>query len=130
MTNERRHPVLHIRAELSSHLAGVASRRPVSKVLLRSSLVFAALSASHVAGIFLAPSALAPLFAGSIYLPLTALKMLGLPVYRNAEAWGWAAPSALGWLLMLLLWGAVWWGVARLAVRWQQRTAKKADGRG
>lgn len=103
---------------------------PLSKVLLRSPVVFAGLAAGHVAGLLLAPAPLAPLFAGSVYLPLTALRMLGVPVYRNPEAWGWAAPSALGWLLVLVLWGAVWWGVARLAARWQQRFARKADGRG
>lgn len=86
-----------------------------------SRLVFAALAMLHLCGFFFALDALAPLLAGSIYLPLMLLKFAGLPVYASAEAWGWARPSPFGWAAVALLWALVWWGVARLATRWQGR---------
>ena len=84
---------------------------------LRTFHVFSALAGLHIMGFLLAPKPLAPVFAGSVYLPLTLLKWAGLPVYENSEGWGWAAPSAFGWLAAIVLWSACWWMVARLVTR-------------
>ena len=75
----------------------------------------------HAMAFLLEPTYLAPLLAGSIYLPLTALKMAGLPVYANSEAWGWAAPSTLGWCALFALWGLVWWSVTIVVIKWRRR---------
>ena len=85
---------------------------------IRTSSVFAGLAAAHAAGFLFAPEPLGPLLANSVYLPLTLLKMLGLPVYANAQAWGWAAPSSFGWLAVAVIWGVAWWAVARVVTRW------------
>ena len=84
---------------------------------MRSRYLFAALAILHVGGVLFPPSPLAPLIAGSVYVPLTALKMAGLPVYASAEAWGWASPSRLGWAAVIVFWGLAWWGVAKLVAR-------------
>jgi hypothetical protein len=83
---------------------------------LRWSL-FLALVGGHAATAFVAPDTLAPAFAGSIYLPLMVLHAAGLPVLAPAASGGWPAPSAPGWVMVVLLWLAVWWGVASLASR-------------
>ncbi len=54
------------------------------------------------------PDTLAAAIAGSVYLPLWPLSALGLPVYTQAEAWGWSNPSRLGWGLLVVVWSAVW----------------------
>ncbi|WNG19424.1 hypothetical protein [Cystobacter fuscus] len=69
-----------------------------------------------------APEALAPAMAGSIYLPLMALRAVGLPVFGQAESGGWPGPSPLGWILVVAFWAAVWWGVASLVSRRAGRT--------
>ncbi|MFP2905133.1 hypothetical protein ACLESD_08770 [Pyxidicoccus sp. 3LFB2] len=63
------------------------------------------------------PEALAPAVAGSVYLPLMALRALGLPVLGRAESGGWAGPSLLGVMAVAVFWGAVWWGVVSLVAR-------------
>jgi hypothetical protein len=68
------------------------------------------------------PEAIAPAVAGSVYLPLMALRAVGLPVFGKAESGGWAAPSLLGWILVAAFWAAVWWGVVSLASRLGGRT--------
>lgn len=75
------------------------------------------LLALHAGTFLLASGWLAPLLAGSVYLPLTALKMAGLPVYANPEAWGWAAPSVFGWCAVVVLWGIAWWSFAAIVIR-------------
>ena len=84
---------------------------------MRSLYLFAAFALLHVGGVLFAPEPLAPLMAGSIYLPLTLLKVMGLPVYASVEGWGWAAPSPFGWAAVVVLWGLIWWLVARIATR-------------
>ena len=79
--------------------------------------LFAALVLLHASGFLFAPKGLAPLFGNSVYLPLTLLKMAGLPVYASTEAWGWASPSLFGWVAVILFWALVWWAVANLVVR-------------
>ncbi|EPX62775.1 hypothetical protein D187_008963 [Cystobacter fuscus DSM 2262] len=63
------------------------------------------------------PEAIAPAVAGSVYLPLMALRAVGLPVFGRAESGGWPGPSPLGWILVATFWAAVWWGVVSLAGR-------------
>jgi hypothetical protein len=52
---------------------------------------------------------LAPVIAGTVYLPLWMLESVGLPVFGRAEAGGWAAPNMLGWLLVAVIWTTLWW---------------------
>ncbi|MFY1827151.1 hypothetical protein ACN47A_14625 [Myxococcus fulvus] len=61
--------------------------------------------------------AVAPVVAGSVYLPLMLLSGLGLRVYGPGESGGWAPPSLLGWMLLALFWGLVWWAVVSLGAR-------------
>lgn len=63
------------------------------------------------------PAAIAPVVAGTIYLPLWPLSALGIPVFSPAEPGGWAAPSLLGWLAFVVMWGLVWWAVVALVMR-------------
>jgi hypothetical protein len=60
---------------------------------------------------------LAPLAAASIYLPLWPLHSVGLSVFGPAESGGWSAPSLLGWVIVVAVWLAVWFGVATLLTR-------------
>jgi hypothetical protein len=55
------------------------------------------------------PEALAPVVAGTVYLPLWLLEAVGLPVFGRAEVGGWAAPNMLGWLLVAATWTTLWW---------------------
>lgn len=88
---------------------------------MRRGYVFAMLVMLHLGGFLYAPKPLAPFLAGSVYLPLTALKFMGLPVYASSEAWGWASPSIFGWLAVGLLWTLLWWGIASVFTRSQRR---------
>jgi len=58
------------------------------------------------------PEAIAPVVAGSIYVPLLVFRELGLPVLAAAESGGWSAPSILGWSVVAAFWAVLWWGVA------------------
>lgn len=71
----------------------------------------------HFLVLGLAPETLAPALAGSVYLPLMPLRALGLPVLSSAQSGGWAGPSVLGWAVVVLVWAAIWWGVASLVAR-------------
>jgi len=75
---------------------------------LRWSL-FIALVGLHIAGLIAAPDALRPAFAGSVYIPLMALDAAGMPVFSASESAGWSAPSWVGWIMVGILWVAVWW---------------------
>jgi hypothetical protein len=72
--------------------------------------LFAALVLLHAAAAtgFFSSEALAPVVAGSIYLPLIPLEAVGIPVFAPAESGGWAAPSLLGWGMVVSLWPALW----------------------
>lgn len=50
--------------------------------------------------------------AGSVYLQLLVMRMLGLGVFAAAESGGWSAPSLLGWIVVGVFWAVVWWRVA------------------
>lgn len=78
---------------------------------------FVVLVGSHAALAWLSPEGLAPLIAGSLYLPLLPLQAIGLPVFATGESGGWPAPSVLGWALALLVWLALWWAMATLLAR-------------
>ncbi len=54
------------------------------------------------------PDALAAVVAATVYLPLLPLSVLGVPVFSAAEAGGWARPSAVGWLVLAVLWSVSW----------------------
>jgi hypothetical protein len=62
-------------------------------------------------------AALGPALAASVYGPLFVLDALRLPVFGNGPSGGWAGPAPFGWVCLLLLWGALWWGVAALLAR-------------
>jgi len=79
--------------------------------------LFVVLVASHAAVTLAAPDALAPALAGAVYLPLMVLHAAGVPVFVAAASGGWSAPSLLGWVIVGLLWLAVWWGVASVVSR-------------
>ena len=80
-------------------------------------IVFGVLAALHAAVAAFAPPVLAPAVAGSVYLPLMLFQAIGIPALANAPSGGWAAPSLLGWALVVALWAAVWWGVATLLIK-------------
>jgi hypothetical protein len=63
------------------------------------------------------PAAIAPLIAGSVYLPLWPLSAVGLPVFSSAASGGWASPSLLGWFVFVAIWSLFWWGLIALIVR-------------
>ena len=55
------------------------------------------------------PQMIAPVIAGTVYLPLWLLQAVGLPVFGRAEAGGWPGPSILGWVLVAAIWTTLWW---------------------
>lgn len=63
------------------------------------------------------PAAIAPVVAGTIYLPLWPLSALGIPVFSPAASGGWAAPSLLGWFTFVVIWWLLWWAVVALIMR-------------
>lgn len=89
-------------------------------------LLFTALSGSHSIAVLISPEILAPAVAGSVYIPLMLVKSAGVPVFAAAESGGWAAPSLLGWALVILVWAAIWWAVASLISRLLRRTNRNA----
>ena len=76
-------------------------------------LLFICLLAAHGGLLAAMPKQLAPLLAGSIYLPLLPLQEIGIPVMLAPQSGGWAAPAPLGWTLVLIFWPLVWWWMAR-----------------
>ncbi|MET1079927.1 MAG: hypothetical protein ABWY06_18085 [Pseudomonas sp.] len=51
---------------------------------------------THATLLWTSPQALAPLLAGTLYLPLMLFHVVGLDVYSLAYYGGWPAPSPLG----------------------------------
>lgn len=80
-------------------------------------LIFGVLVCLHAAAGSFSPESLAPVVAGSIYLPLMPLEAIGAPVFGRAESGGWAAPSLLGWVVVLALWAAIWFTLATFLSR-------------
>lgn len=91
------------------------------------SLIFASLIGIHVTVIVFAPELIAPFVAGSIYLPLWPLKLIGMPVFGVTQSSGWAAPSLLGWAVVFCLWSAIWFVVATLLSRLFTKKAGHAE---
>ncbi len=77
---------------------------------------FVLLHAAAATGLF-SSEAVAPVVAGSIYLPLMPLEAVGIPVFDHAESGGWAPPSLLGWMIVVSLWSALWLVMATLLSR-------------
>jgi len=59
---------------------------------------------------------LSAFIAGSIYLPLWPFKIIGVPVFQRGS-WMIPPPNLLGWLLIVIVWAAVYWAVAALISR-------------
>jgi hypothetical protein len=81
--------------------------------------IFAVLVLLHAAaatGLF-STEAVAPVVAGSIYLPLMPLEAVGIPVFAPAESGGWAPRSLLGWMMVASLWSALWLAMATFLAR-------------
>lgn len=72
-------------------------------------VLFILVSILHLSAVFLDSEIFSPIAAGSIYLPLMGLKMIGIPVFMDGSSGGWASPSVLGWVVVSALWLAVWW---------------------
>ena len=94
----------------------------------RSFHLFAALVLLHIAGVLFAPRALAPLIAGSVYLPLLPVHQMGVPVFGSGESGGWAAPSILGWATVIVVWTATWWTVTKLILELWRRVGSFRSG--
>lgn len=79
--------------------------------MTRTKVVFLLLAGCHL-GLLLAARAgvelLAPAAAATVYAPLVLL-------FGIAQSGGWAAPSLLGWVLVVAFWGLLWWAVAALS---------------
>ncbi len=54
------------------------------------------------------PSILLDIFFAMIYLPLTPLAHLGLPVIEPGSGWGWSGPSNFGFALAIGFWLGAW----------------------
>lgn len=63
------------------------------------------------------PDAWAPAVAATVYGPLWALSIIGLPVFGPAQAGGWAGPNLLGWLCFGVFWAAMWWALVQAVMR-------------
>jgi hypothetical protein len=74
--------------------------------------IFFGFASIHFVGYLLAPGIelIAPAIAASIYLPLSALNTLGMPVFAISSG-VWSPPSSLGWLIVAVLWAGVWWAI-------------------
>ena len=76
---------------------------------------------------YLGPSCLEEVSSRFAMMPLLSIYILhsvgipGLLEHGGACGWGWCAPSAFGWAVLVLLWLAIaWlsaWGVARVTAR-------------
>lgn len=66
------------------------------------------------------PDALAPAVAATVYGPLWALSVIGLPVFGQGVSGGWAGPNVLGWLCFGIFWALMWWLLVQ-AVIWLRR---------
>ena len=78
-------------------------------------IVFLSLTCAHGAFVGLGSQLsenLAPVAAGTIYLPLWPLNRVGISVFGRAESGGWPGPSFLGWLCVIAFWSALWWLLA------------------
>ena len=85
-------------------------------------IIFLPMSILHLSAVFLESEFFSPIVAGSIYLPLLGLRMIGIPVFMTGNSGGWASPSVLGWALVSAVWLAVWWGLSGAVLkRWRKR---------
>ncbi|MDK9706990.1 MAG: hypothetical protein OEL83_08060 [Desulforhopalus sp.] len=59
---------------------------------------------------------LSAIIAGTIYLPLWPVDILGLPVFQGNQ-WMIPPPNALGWILVFVFWALLYWIIAVFLVR-------------
>ena len=78
--------------------------------------IFAVLGFVH-AVLVTTPTFSSPLTAFTVYAPLAGLNMIGLPVFRPGESFGWSEPSTLGWIGVTLIWAVIWLVVATLLTK-------------
>ncbi len=84
--------------------------------------IFILMSILHLSAVFADSEIFSPIAAGSIYLPLMGLKIIGIPVFMSGGSGGWASPSVLGWTLVSALWLAVWWALSGAVHKsWRKR---------
>jgi hypothetical protein len=80
--------------------------------------IFLALCILHSSPFYLDMAApLAPLLAGSVYLPLMGLEGMGVPVFSSAHSGGWRAANPLGWIIVIFLWLSIWWYLAGVTAK-------------
>ena len=80
-----------------------------SSMRLLLSIGIAAIQALLVAFAGQVPDMIAPVITAMVYLPLWPLATGGIPVFVQAQSWGWSSPSFLGWLLLAAFWTCIWW---------------------
>lgn len=86
--------------------------------------IFVLMSTQHLLAAFSNSEIFSPIAAGSIYLPLMGLEMIGIPVFMTGNSGGWASPSVLGWILAFALWAALWWVVSGAVHKaWRKRNS-------
>ncbi|NDV12289.1 hypothetical protein [Crenobacter caeni] len=77
---------------------------------LRLFLLFFAAHAALLAAVLYWPALepLAGVAGASLYLPLLALSLLGVPLFAGAKPGGWASPGPAGYAAAALVWAALW----------------------
>lgn len=81
------------------------------------------LLATHILLVAIAgklPDTVAPAVAATVYGPLWALSVIGLPVFGQGASGGWAGPNVFGWLCFGVFWALMWWLLVQ-AVTWLRR---------
>ena len=63
------------------------------------------------------PDTVASAVAATVYSPLWALSIIGLPVFGQAESGGWVEPNVLGWLCFGVFWALMWWVLLQALMR-------------
>ena len=89
-------------------------------------ILFGIFGGTHLMASHFTPEFLAPVIAGTIYIPLMPFRIVGIPVYGSAESGGWASPSLLGWAIVFTFWTVVWWVFASVVLHLYYKRAGQA----